>query len=203
VVSTAVPTGNAYDKYASSNPVERRLMAGFLAQLDSLLPSEAPGRALEVGVGEGEIAGRISARWPDASIAGLDLPDAGLREEWRRRELAGTFGDVAALPFATATFGLVLAIEVLEHVPDPTAALREIERVAVPGAAVILSVPHEPLWRVANMARGKYWGALGNTPGHIQHWSRRSFAALVGRRFEQLEVRSPAPWTMVAARTRR
>jgi ubiquinone/menaquinone biosynthesis C-methylase UbiE len=178
-------------------------MAGFLSQLDALLPTEAPERVLEVGVGEGEIAGRVSARWPGASIAGLDLPDPELREEWRRRRLAGTFGDIAALPFAGATFDLVLAIEVLEHVPDPAAALREIERVAVPGATVILSVPHEPLRRVANMARGKYWSALGNTPGHVQHWSRRSFAALVARYFDRLEVRSPAPWTMVGARTRR
>jgi hypothetical protein len=30
-------------------------------------------------------------------------------------------------------------------------------------------VPREPIWRIGNMARGRYLGDLGNTPGHIQH----------------------------------
>jgi hypothetical protein len=40
---------------------------------------------------------------------------------------------------------------------------------------LLVSVPREPLWRMLNMARGAYWPALGNTPGHLNHWSRRSF----------------------------
>ena len=53
------------------------------------------------------------------------------------------------------------------------------------------------------MARGKYLSTLGNTPGHVQHWSRRAFARLVDRHFEVTAVHSPLPWTMVAARVRR
>ncbi|HZJ28201.1 MAG TPA: methyltransferase type 11, partial [Acidimicrobiia bacterium] len=63
-------------------------------------------------------------------------------------------------------------------------------------------VPREPLWRVANMARGKYWRDLGNTPGHIQHWGRRSFAARVACHFDIVSVASPPPWTMVSAEIR-
>jgi ubiquinone/menaquinone biosynthesis C-methylase UbiE len=198
--STTVPIGNAYDKYASPNPIERRLMASFMQRLDTSLPTVAPTRIFEVGVGEGEIAARISDRYPGAFVAGLDLPDEGLAEHWRARHLSAAFGDIAALPFPDATFELVLAIEVLEHVESPDAALREIARVA--NGDVVVSVPREPLWRVANMARGKYWSDLGNTPGHIQHWSRRDFVALVGRHFDVVSVHSPTPWTMVAARTR-
>jgi hypothetical protein len=95
-------------------------------------------------------------------------------------------------------FDLVLGIEVLEHVPDPTAALAELERVS--RGRLILSVPREPIWRFANMARGKYLANLGNTPGHIQHWSRRSFAELVGSRLEVVRVSTPFPWTMIEAR---
>jgi SAM-dependent methyltransferase len=197
---TDVPTGNTYDKYASSNPVERRLMSGFFAALDAALPEARPARVLEVGVGEGEVSDRIKARWPGVEAVGVDLPDPGLAADWRRRGLAGLFGDIARLPFPDASFDLVLAIEVLEHVSDPPAALAELDRVG--RDRFVLSVPREPVWRVANMARGKYLGALGNTPGHINHWSRRGFSGFVGTQFEVVSVRNPFPWTMVGARHR-
>ena len=114
--------------------------------------------------------------------------------------MTGLFADIARLPFPAKAFDLVLAIEVLEHVPDPDAALAELARLA--RGHLVLSVPREPIWRVANMARGKYLGALGNTPGHIQHWSARRFAQLVGRHVQVDAVRRPLPWTMVAARVR-
>jgi hypothetical protein len=52
------------------------------------------------------------------------------------------------------------------------------------------------------MARGKYWRDLGNTPGHIQHWTRRRFVALVGRVFDVRAVYNPPPWTLIVARVR-
>jgi SAM-dependent methyltransferase len=196
--TTDVPTGNTYDKYASSNPVERRLMAGFFAALDACLPVRAPGSVLEVGVGEGEVSARVLERYPAAAVTGVDLPDPALAAEWRARGVVALFGDIARLPFPSGAFDLVLAIEVLEHVPDPAAGLAELARVS--RRDLVLSVPREPVWRVANMARGKYLGALGNTPGHVQHWSRRGFPRFVASQLAVTTVRSPFPWTMVAAR---
>jgi SAM-dependent methyltransferase len=196
--TTAVPTGNTYDKYASSNPVERRLMAGFFTALDACLPVRAPASVLEVGVGEGEVSARVLERYPAAAVTGVDLPDAALAAEWRERGVVALFGDIARLPFPSGAFDLVLAIEVLEHVPDPAAGLAELARVS--RRDLVLSVPREPVWRVANMARGKYLRALGNTPGHVQHWSRRSFSRFVASQLVVETVRSPFPWTMVAAR---
>jgi ubiquinone/menaquinone biosynthesis C-methylase UbiE len=199
-VTTVIPTGNTYDKYASTNPVERRLMAGFFAALDAALPADPPATVLEVGVGEGEVSERVRERWPDATVVGADLPDDELAASWRQRGMTGLFADIARLPFPAETFDLVLAIEVLEHVPDPDAALAELARLA--RGHLVLSVPREPIWRVANMARGKYLGALGNTPGHIQHWSRRGFVAQVGAHVDVVTVRTPFPWTMIGARAR-
>ncbi|HEY7069009.1 MAG TPA: class I SAM-dependent methyltransferase [Acidimicrobiales bacterium] len=196
--TTAVPTGNTYDKYASSNPVERRLMAGFFTALDACLPVRAPASVLEVGVGEGEVSARVLERYPAAAVTGVDLPDAALAAEWRERGVVALFGDIARLPFPSGAFDLVLAIEVLEHVPDPAAGLAELARVS--RRDLVLSVPQEPVWRVANMARGKYLRALGNTPGHVQHWSRRGFSRFVASQLAVETVRSPFPWTMVAAR---
>ena len=63
-----------------------------------------------------------------------------------------------------------------------------------------MSVPREPLWRGLNMARGAYWRSLGNTPGHVNHWSKRSFVSLLSRYGEVEEARSPFPWTMLLVR---
>ncbi len=196
----AVPTGNTYDKYGTSNPVERRIMAGFLRALDAALPPAGVSSVLEVGVGEGDVSERVRARYPAASVVGVDLPDGTLAAEWARRDLHNAFASASRLPFADRRFDLVLAIEVLEHVPDPAAALTEIARVA--RDAVVLSVPCEPLWRVLNLARGKYVRDFGNTPGHIQHWGPRSFSRLVGEHLDVTQVHRPLPWTMVAARRR-
>jgi ubiquinone/menaquinone biosynthesis C-methylase UbiE len=197
-VSTTVPTGNTYDKYRSKNPIERRLMRGFFAALSEALPREHPANVLEVGVGEGEVSAKLRSRYPDSQIVGLDLHDESLAAEWRMRGFVGVYADIARLPFPAMAFDLVMAIEVLEHVEDPAAALAELVRVS--RGRLVLSVPREPIWRVANMARGKYLADLGNTPGHVQHWSRRSFAALVASQLEVMSVSTPFPWTMIEAR---
>ncbi len=191
------PAGNTYDKYGSTNPVERRLMAGFFSTLDALVPSAAPASVLEVGVGEGEVSVRLAAGWTGTRMVGVDLPDPRIAAHWRRAQFAGLFADITRLPFPADTFDLVLAIEVLEHVPDPPGALAEIARVA--RRDIVVSVPREPIWRIANLARGKYTRALGNTPGHVNHWSKKSFAEMIGQHFEVRAVRTPFPWTMVAA----
>ncbi|HXH56677.1 class I SAM-dependent methyltransferase [Iamia sp.] len=200
VIDDDVPTGNTYDKYASQNPIERRLMDGFFGALDASLPPTAPGAILEVGVGEGEVAERLRARWPGVPIAGIDLPDHELAAHWIGKAHSGAFADIGRLPFPDDSFDLVLAIEVLEHVPDPIRALRELNRVC--RRDLVLSVPRERIWCAANLARGKYLKDLGNTPGHINHWSKRGFGLLVGSTFTVRAVRSPFPWTMVAASVR-
>ena len=104
-------------------------------------------------------------------------------------------------PFADGEFALATAIEVLEHVPDPEHTVAEMARCAR-GGHLLVSVPREPLWRGLNMARGAYLKDLGNTPGHVNHWSKRSFAELLSRHGEVVEARSPFPWTMLLAARR-
>ena len=102
------------------------------------------------------------------------------------------------LPFADSEFDVATAIEVLEHVPDPAHTVAEMARVAQ--RWILVSVPREPLWRGLNMARGAYWSAGGNTPGHLNHWSKRSFVQLLSKHGEVVEARSPFPWTMLLVR---
>ena len=192
-----VPKGNTYDKYESKNPVERYLMEGFFTCLNSALPTKAPENILEVGAGEGEVADVVRKRYPNANYVAIDLPSDELAGQWSERSLDGLFGNMENLPLPTASFDLVLAIEVFEHVDNPERCLTEIKRVG--SSNFVCSVPREPIWRAANMARGKYIGDLGNTPGHINHWSSKAFEQLMATELTVKRTQRPFPWTMVSA----
>ena len=198
---TAVPTGNTYDKYGSTNPVVRRLMAGFERTLDELFTIAAPDSILDVGCGEGVLTEQWADRIAPGRIVGIDLEDPKLAAEWAGRTRPNlTFApmEVERLEFADGEFELVAATEVLEHVATPERALDEMARVA--SRHLLVSVPHEPLWRALNMARGAYLRQLGNTPGHLNHWSRRGFERLLSAHGEVVDVRTPFPWTMALVR---
>jgi 2-polyprenyl-3-methyl-5-hydroxy-6-metoxy-1,4-benzoquinol methylase len=193
-----VPTGNTFDKYGSTNPVVRRLMSGFDARLDRLFAHAGPRSVLDVGCGEGVLTYRWAERLGEKPIVGIDLADPKLAAEWRTRRRENLeFRTLSGedLPFGDGSFDLAAAIEVLEHVPDPEHTLTEMARVAA--RHILVSVPREPLWRALNVARGAYVRDLGNTPGHVNHWSKRGFIHLVERHGEVVEASSPFPWTMV------
>jgi 2-polyprenyl-3-methyl-5-hydroxy-6-metoxy-1,4-benzoquinol methylase len=196
-----VPTGNTFDKYGSQNPVVRRLMAGFHATLDELWAKAAPESVLDVGCGEGVLTVEWAERLVDGRVVGIDLDDPKLRAEWEKRSrdnLAFRAEEATRLSFGDDEFDLASAIEVLEHVPEPEATVAEMARVA--RRHLLVSVPREPLWRGLNMARGAYLRDLGNTPGHVNHWSKRAFVSLLSRYGMVEEARSPFPWTMLLVR---
>jgi 2-polyprenyl-3-methyl-5-hydroxy-6-metoxy-1,4-benzoquinol methylase len=194
-------TGNTFDKYGSTNPVVRRLMAGFERALDELFAAAAPDSILDVGCGEGVLTYKWAARIAPGRVVGLDLEDPAIQAEWERRRaenLSYRVMKAENLPFADGEFELAAAIEVLEHVPDPEHTVAEMARVA--SGHLLVSVPREPLWRALNMARGAYVRDLGNTPGHVNHWSKRAFVRLLSQHGEVVEARSPFPWTMLLVR---
>jgi 2-polyprenyl-3-methyl-5-hydroxy-6-metoxy-1,4-benzoquinol methylase len=189
--------GNTFDKYGSRNPVHRRLMRRFLADAAELVRRAAARRVLEVGCGSGELSAALFAAAP-VEFHGVDLSPQQV-EDARRMQPDRSFQVASAyeLPFDRGAFDLVVACEVLEHLDHPEQALREIRRVCA--GHVLVSVPWEPVWRLANLARGAYVRQLGNTPGHVQHFSRRRLRALVRSQFRLLEERRPFPWTMLLA----
>lgn len=195
-----VVIGNRTPKYTSANPAIRWLTNRWVAQLSAVIDRaarEGVTHTLEVGAGEGVISEHLYRRlgW----VAAIDLPDAGLRAEWRSRPGPHYLhADAHRLPFRAASFDLVVCVEVLEHLEDPEAGLRDLARVG--RRDLILSVPREPLFRASNLLAGRYVRRLGNTPGHLNHWSSRSFQAFVSQIGEIRTVRTPYPWTIVWAR---
>ena len=199
-----VVIGNAYDKYGSRNPLVKWMMNGFESALSEFVHKAAPTSIHEVGCGEGYWV----LRWNQQGLAarGSDFSKEVIR-------LARENGTTAGLPStifearsiydlddATDSADLVVCCEVLEHLENPEDGLRALQGVV--RQHLIISVPQEPLWCALNLARGKYWARWGNTPGHIQNWSRSEFISLVSRYFEVVEARSPLPWTMLLCRPR-
>ena len=140
----------------------------------------------------------ISSEIEIISGVGIDLHDPKLQAEWTNRErpnLEFRAEEATSLSFGDDEFDMACAIEVLEHVPDPGQTLSEMARVA--RRWMLVSVPREPLWRILNMARGAYLRDLGNTPGHVNHWSKVGFCSLLQNYGKVHEVRKPFPWTMV------
>jgi 2-polyprenyl-3-methyl-5-hydroxy-6-metoxy-1,4-benzoquinol methylase len=201
VSEDGIVTGNTYDKYGSRNPVVRRLMGGFERALDELFDRAQPTSLLDVGCGEGLLVHRWAQRLGQKRVVGIDLEEESIQAGWAERQapnLEYRVMQADSLPFAANEFDLVSAIEVLEHLPDPERTLSEMARCAE--RHLLVSVPHEPLWRALNLARGAYARQLGNTPGHLNHWSKRSFMRLLSRHGEIVEARSPFPWTMLLVR---
>lgn len=203
VDDAGVVTGNTYDKYGSANPVVKRLMAKFEATLAELLTMSAPTSLLDVGCGEGVLIHEWAQQIAPGRVVGLDLEEASIQAGWAQRQadnLEYRIMDVAdkGLPFADSEFDLVTAVEVLEHVPDAEHTVAEMARVA--SRWLLVSVPREPLWRGLNLARGAYLMQLGNTPGHVNHWSKKSFVAMLAQHGEVVQARSPFPWTMLLVR---
>jgi ubiquinone/menaquinone biosynthesis C-methylase UbiE len=190
------PIGNATPKYEAGNPVVRRLLERFLGRVDETAAGLAPRSVLDVGCGEGVVTERLARRLAPASVLGVDADNARLEQEWNERRasnLSFQIGSAYELPFTEGSFDLVCAIEVLEHLERPEDALAEMARVA--SRALLLSVPNEPSWRISHMLAGKNVRDLGNTPGHINHWSKGAFAQLASQ-FGVVRAETAFPWTI-------
>lgn len=205
LMENGVVAGNVTDKYGSRNPVHRWLMNGFLRKAEALVRKSGCVDVFEAGCGEGLLSLQLSARITGLRIRGTDFSEqviALARQNAAARKLALEFtvADIYSLTPSQHGADLVLCCEVLEHLERPEEALRILSRLAK--QYLVLSVPNEPLWRVLNMARGKYLGDFGNTPGHLNHWSPRAFREFLEQELVVEEMHNPTPWTMVLARPR-
>lgn len=185
-------------KYLSKNPLQRLIVSRFLDKVGELVQSQRPTRVLDAGCGEGFVLNELRERLPGASLVGVDFSVGALgyrlhsNGQWDKMR-----GDVTRLPFRDSSVEVVTCLEVLEHLPRPDEALAELARVC--SRSIVLSVPHEPWFRIANLARLKNLRELGNGPGHIQHWSARSFRRQVASHFRVKAVTTSFPWTIVLA----
>ncbi len=185
-------------KYNTQNIISKFLVHRFTAALQTLILRHAHGRILDIGSGEGMVLGGISEKLQPATnqivISDLDYKEV-IDAQRNIHTSSPVVSNIKQLPFENDTFDLVICTEVLEHIDDYGAAMREIARVSK--NVFIISVPREPLWRFLNMVRLSYLRDWGNTPGHLNHWSKRAISTEIAKYARVLDVISVLPWTIV------
>lgn len=165
--SAAEPAG--YDDYAALEPALRHT---FARRIRSLGPPRYKARMLDLGPAFGYAVDE--ARRQGWQAIGLELSrEAVARAGAGRRALA--VGDAQRIPFADASFDAVTLWDVLEHLPDPHAALAEIARCLRPGGSVALSTG-DAQSAVARLS-GARWH-LYSIPEHLFFYSREGLRRL-------------------------
>jgi SAM-dependent methyltransferase len=184
-------------KYQDANPVTSRLVQRFMSRcVEEIGKHTAAGaRLLDVGVSEGTMTSFVARRLPSRTFYACEFEAEG------SAAFHGSYPDLPLarasayqLPFESATFDLVTAFEVLEHLQDPREALLEMKRVSQ--GRVTVTVPHEPFFRLGNVARGKHLASWGNTPGHINHWRLGTLRTLMRSVFASVDVLTLFPWLL-------
>lgn len=110
-------------------------------------PVARPLRVLDLGCGDGTMAGRVRAAISPVTVVGLDWTEDALASTRQRGVVVVRASvDDAGLPVRAGAFDAVLFSEVIEHLIDPDLALAEVRRVLVPGGTLLLSTPNLAAW---------------------------------------------------------
>lgn len=190
-----------------SGIIGSKLIAGYFKAVAQLIAATdvatRPGpQAIEIGCGEGYSTQKLRALLPPTVTLQASEYVAHQIPTAQKLNPGITITEESAYQTTHAdnTFDMVFLLEVLEHLDYPDKALAELKRIVKPGGYLIIGVPREPLWRMLNMARLKYLSDFGNTPGHLNHWGKRSLVKEINTHFGPARaVRSPLPWTLAAA----
>jgi SAM-dependent methyltransferase len=193
-----------YRKHTAANPMQRALIDRFHRRIVRHVKDLAPASFLDAGCGEGFVASRLLLEMPELALTGCDLSEDALQVAAAANPRSRfVYGSVIDLPFPDRSFDVVGCFEVLEHLPGdlPGRALTELARVS--RGSVLLSVPHEPLFSLANAARGKNLDIRprGSDPDHRQFWTREGFGRLVAEHLSVRHLSGSFPWTICVAQT--
>lgn len=182
-------------KYRNHNPFQRRQIGRLLERVVALARPLQPKTILDAGGGEGFLTGYLAASFPDAAITVVDLSSDDLRNLKERLPQVETIvGNLETLNLGRQ-FDLVVATEVLEHLPQAADTLR---RFAQHAPRIIVTVPHEPLFMATNFLRGKNLSRFGNDPEHVNHWSPRSLRRFLATELVVDSVNAVFPWIVAS-----
>jgi SAM-dependent methyltransferase len=187
-------------KYLKRNPLRRYFITAFLATIARWVADSHARAVGDLGTGEGFVARHVrslSGEW--VIRVALDIEPGVLRvARYLNPALPVTVADVQRCPLRNACLDLVLCNEVLEHVSSPIDLLSELCRIA---PLQIVSIPHEPLYRWANLAAGANWARQGDDPDHVNHWTPKQFRDFLSQRTCVIALKTSFPWTLALCRS--
>lgn len=190
-----------FQKYQTGNPLMRWVIRRFLGQIRDSATALKPGRVVDLGCGEGIVAGMLHESLPAMDYLGVDLSSEAVEAaRVLHPNLQFRVGSVFDPPDEPGCADLTLCLEVVEHVDDPDSAVARV--LEWTRGHAILSVPWEPWFRLGNLMRGRHVKALGNHPEHVQQFTPRTFSALLARHSGSHEVWTCFPWIIGRARPR-
>ena len=186
------------EKYTNSNMIAKGLLKRFFKGIEEIshpIRNEL-NTILEIGCGHGYSTYELCKMFDKARVEASDVdPELIQDAKIKNPNIKITTESIYHLNRNDESYDLVILLEVLEHLSNPDEALKELYRVSK--NYCIISVPDEPLWRILNLVRGSYWREFGNTPGHINHWSKEGITRLVGEHFRIMKVVTIIPWTLL------
>jgi SAM-dependent methyltransferase len=199
-----------WQKYANPSPLQQSLIRRFLRTVGGLVEQSQARTLADIGCAEGFVMRYLRELNPGLVCTGVDVDlNALQRGRTLTRGLAFQYigctfaqASIYALPYPVQAFDLILCTEVLEHLHRPEAALAELTRVS--RRFCLLSVPLEPLFRLANFLRGKSIRRLGDDIDHMNHWGKAGFVKFLrGSGLTARAIAAPFPWLVVLAEVER
>lgn len=187
-----------FKKHTHRNPIQRLLLWNFFRNLLALIPKREANSILDVGCGEGFTLNRLKEHGIGKHLEGVEHSiDAISLGKKTYPDIKIKQGDIYNLPYEDNSFDLVLCTEVLEHLDNPGRALKELIRVS--NKYLVVSVPNEPFFMLAQLVRGKNWSRFGNDIEHVNHWTMFGFPKFIKQNssVKILAKRFPFAWTML------
>lgn len=199
----SVDTSN-FRKHTSSSRLQRALIDRFHEKIANIVRNLEPETLLDCGAGEGFVSEVLLTEMPALQITGFDvLPESVQLAQLRNPRGTFTTGSIYEIEQEDDSFDVAVAFEVMEHLHEADKALKEMARVAK--NYVVLSVPHEPFFCMANAARGKNLDITpkGSDPDHRNFWGRSEFGEFVSQELDVVLLTGSMPWTICVGRVRK
>ena len=185
-------------KHTSANPLRRLAINRYFETVDAFMPREVQ-TVMNAGCGEGFDARRILKTNPNLTLTGFDISLSAVQKvEDICPTMQACVGDVTQPPFAVQSADMVISLEVLEHLPDPSAAIEAYKKLT--RRYLLLGVPNEPVFRLLRMANGMDIRDFGDHPEHVQHWNIVSFKRFLQKhdlRILKSAIPVPFIWSIV------
>ena len=195
-------TGNYYNKFESKKFIEKLLVNRYKYSFIKTIRGLNISTCFEIGSGEGNILQLVENNFLLKLIIGSDIDfDLIHEDKIRNKSRNRLICDAHFLPIGIKKIDLLLACEVLEHLSEPQLFLEECSR--IDARYFFFTIPNEPLWRLLNILRLKYIKDLGNTPGHMNHWSKNKIRQLISRYLDVKDLFFVQPWIFIIAQPKK